>query len=237
MAESDGLGWRAALSPDLQNHEALTPFKEVKDLGAGYLDLTTKYGEAGKKTQELEGRLKDALFIPGDKATDEERASFYTKLGRPEAPDKYELKRPALPEGMQYDETGEKWFRETAHKLGLPNAQAAQLFEAYNARMDGVIKDIEGKRTKAAQECVEALKKEWGGEFDANLNLVKRATEAFLTPEDKKFMDESGLGNHPVLVKLFQRMGKALSEDKFVRGQITKPTNPAGTFEYPSMKQ
>jgi uncharacterized protein YdcH (DUF465 family) len=236
MGEGDGLGWRAALPADLQGNETLTSFKEVKDLGAGYLDLTTKHTELGKKVTDYEGKLKDALFIPGDKATDEERASFYTKLGRPEAPDKYELTRPKLPDGMQYDEEGEKWFREQAHKLGLSKAQAAQIFEGYNARMDGIVKDIEAKRTKAAQEGVETLKKEWGPEFEANLNLVKRATEAFLTPDDKKFMDESGLGNHPVLVKLFQRMGKALAEDKFVAGRITK-TTPTGAFDYPSMKE
>lgn len=236
MAEGDGLGWRAALPSDLQSNETLSSFKEVKDLGAGYLDLATKHGEATKKVSELEGRLKDALFIPGDKATDQERAAFYGKLGRPETADKYDLKRPDLPQGMTYDEAGEKWFRDMAHQLGLSQAQAAALYDAHNGRMGGIIKDIEAKRTKAAQEGLEALKKQWGGEFEANMNVLKRATETFLGPDEKKFMDESGLGNHPVLVNLFVKIGKAMAEDKFVRGTGPVKTNPAGTFAYPSMK-
>jgi len=237
MAEGDGLGWRAALPTDLQNNETLSSFKEVKDLGAAHLDLTTKYGEATKKASELEGRLKDALFIPGDKATDQERAAFYGKLGRPETADKYDLKRPTLPEGMTYDEAGEKWFRETAHKLNLSAAQAAALYDEYNGRMGGVIKDIEAKRTKAAQDGLETLKKQWGGQFDTNMELVKRATAAFLDDESKKFMDESGLGNHPVLVNLFAKLGKAMAEDKFVRGQPSGKQPQPGSFHYPSMEQ
>lgn len=236
MADGDGLGWRAALPSDLQSNEILSSFKEVKDLGAGYLDLATKHGEATKKVSEFEGRLKDALFIPGDKATDQERAAFYGKLGRPETADKYDLKRPTLPDGMTYDEAGEKWFRDMAHKLGLSQAQAAGLFDAWNGRMDGAFKDIEAKRTKAAQEGLDTLKKQWGGEFDANMNILKRATDAFLGADEKKFMDESGLGNHPVLVNLFVKIGKAMTEDKLVRGTGAVKTTPAGTFDYPSMK-
>jgi hypothetical protein len=89
MAEegNEGLGFRAALTPDLQNHEYITAHKEVKDLAADYVavkssvnDLTTKYTEAGNKLTEYEGKLKDALFIPGSDAPPEKQQEFRSRI-------------------------------------------------------------------------------------------------------------------------------------------------------------
>ena len=85
--DNESLGYRAALTPDLQNHEFITPHKEVKDLAADYVtvkgtvnDLTTKYTEAGNKISEYEGRLKNALFIPEADAPPEKLQEFQGKI-------------------------------------------------------------------------------------------------------------------------------------------------------------
>ena len=61
--------------------------------------------------------------------------------------------------------------------------------------------------------------KEFGGErLDANLAVAKTALDKFGTPELKQLMNQTGLGNHPELIRFFYRAGKAISEDTYVGG-------------------
>jgi hypothetical protein len=61
--------------------------------------------------------------------------------------------------------------------------------------------------------------KEFGGaKFDENMVMAKTALKQFGSPELVKLLNDSGLGNHPELVRVFVRAGKAISEDTFVTG-------------------
>lgn len=67
--------------------------------------------------------------------------------------------------------------------------------------------------------------KEFGGDkLSANVAVAKQALDTFGTPELSKMLKESGLGNHPEIIRAFYRVGKAISEDKIARGT----TRPAG---------
>ena len=58
---------------------------------------------------------------------------------------------------------------------------------------------------------------EFGGEtFDANLKVAKSALDAFGTDPFKQLLSESGLGNHPEVIRFMYRAGKAISEDSYV---------------------
>jgi hypothetical protein len=84
---NEGLGFKAALPTDLQNHELITPFKETKDLASSYVtlhgqnkELETKFADTGKKVSEYEGRLKNALFIPEADAKEDAIKEFNGKI-------------------------------------------------------------------------------------------------------------------------------------------------------------
>ena len=235
--ESGNLGWRAALTPDLQNNEHLTPIKEVKDLAAGYVDITTKYGEAGKKIADYEGKMKEALFIPGDDAADDVKAAFYNKLGRPETPDKYSFKKPEdWPKDLPYDENFEKGFRDFVHKAGITDKSASQMYGWYTGIVrEAAKKDLE-MRQAALTEGNKAMQAEWKDKFDENSTITARAVKAFGGDDLKKYLDESGLGNNPVLVKTFFNIGRAMMEDKFVEGDPSKPKQAQGRIHYESME-
>lgn len=60
---------------------------------------------------------------------------------------------------------------------------------------------------------------EIGGEnFARNAEIASRAWNKLATPELKKIAEESGIGNHPEVVRLMLRIGNLLSEDQLVRG-------------------
>lgn len=65
---------------------------------------------------------------------------------------------------------------------------------------------------------VKADKEIGGDKLTTNLSAAQRALDQFGTPELKEYLEGTGLGNHPELVKAFIKIGKAMSEDGMVDG-------------------
>jgi len=155
----------------------------------------------------------DKIIIPGKESTDEDWGKIFNKLGRPEKSDGYALAKPEIPEGMPWDDKAVLAFQEVAHKTGLLPKQAKDLFDWYN----GLTTEAYIGSQKAVQEsyngAVATLKKEWGAAYDQKLELSRAAIRAFASEEDIKALDE-GLGNDPRMIKLFAKIGAAVSEDK-----------------------
>ena len=61
--------------------------------------------------------------------------------------------------------------------------------------------------------------KEFGGDkLQENLAVAKKARDAFATPALVELLDQSGLGDHPEVIRFFVKAGKAISDDNFVGG-------------------
>lgn len=204
VGEGEKPAWVAQLSDDLKGNEAFTKFGTITDLGKAFLDA--------------DGKLKNAVALPREGASDKERAEFYAKLGRPESPEKYTLARPNLPEGMQYDEDAEKFFRTEAHKLGLSQQQMAGLYAAYNGMQQKSFEASAKQSAEAQKAAEEALKTEWGDKYAANLETAYRAVIWLGGQKLKDELDRTGLGNNPELAKAFARVGLEMSDDKTVVG-------------------
>jgi hypothetical protein len=86
------------------------------------------------------------------------------------------------------------------------------------------------KKWETAQsEALEAMRTEWadaaksdkeigGAKFDENLAGAKAAMDKFATPELTAFLNESGLGNHPEMIRLFWKLNTQISDDALVSG-------------------
>jgi len=79
--------------------------------------------------------------------------------------------------------------------------------------------------------------KEYGGDkLTDSLSSAKKALDAFGTPELRTLLNDSRLGNHPEVIRLLVRAGKAISEDRMVTGgagPATASTNTAKSL-YPN---
>lgn len=83
-------------------------------------------------------------------------------------------------------------------------------------------RQAEAFKTLSRETWVNELKadKEFGGEkFDATVLESKRAGDKFMTAEEKQILNETGWGNHPLLVRIFARVGRAMGEDGLVTGR------------------
>lgn len=198
--------------------------------------------EAAKLAREQAKLLGNAIRVPGDKATDEEREAFLNKLGRPEKPEGYDFKVPeALPENVPYDGERANGFKQLAHKVGLTAAQAATIHDwaVENAVNDfGSLEEQRREQVKArATEETAKLVKRWGPldsqTTRANLEFADRAlreaggvelVEEFkrlgLIGENKEILSEP-------LAVAFANVGMALfKEDDVLRGSADRIGNP-----------
>jgi hypothetical protein len=201
---SEDKGWLTSIPENLRDNEVIKGLE--------------KPSEGWEKLVDLSEKVKGMVEIPGDEATDEKRAEFYTRMGRPESPDGYELQKPDLPEGLGYSADAEKAYREAAHKLGMSNAQVKALYDWYNETTIGGY-ETRAKAQKAEQEkTVEALKKEWGKDFDKNSEIAVRAAEKFGGDDFKKFLEETRLGDNPHFVRVFHAIGTAIADDSSIPG-------------------
>lgn len=168
----------------------------------------TQPGAEGDKPQDDKPADGDK---PADKSDDKEQ--------KPEgAPEKYEFK---AGEGVELDTEALKDFEPVARELNLTNEQAQKLVDAYPKILVGVQqRQAEAWQAQTEQWAadVKADKEIGGDKLTANLSAAQRALDLFGSPELKEYLEGTGLGNHPELVKTFIKIGKAMSEDGMVDG-------------------
>jgi len=150
------------------------------------------------------------------------------------------------PDGIEIDEQQIEAFGEYAHGLGLSQDQFQKLIDFEIERSQKAQSQMADAYTERVSSWAEATKadKELGGEaLNEHLGLAKRAMDAFASPELAKLIDTPsaenpdglGLGNHPEVIRLFYRVGKAISESDLVTGD-SKVEGPASLQKmYPTM--
>ncbi len=163
----------------------------------------------------------------GDKPQDDKPADGDKPAEKPDdkeqkqdgAPEKYEFK-PA--EGQELDTAALEQFEPIARELNLTNEQAQKMVDLYGTKIMPMVQKQQAeawqKQTEGWAETVKADKEIGGDKLTANLSAAQRALDQFGTPELKEYLNATGLGNHPDLVKTFVKIGKAMSEDGMVDG-------------------
>ncbi|SMF64652.1 hypothetical protein SAMN06265365_12334 [Tistlia consotensis] len=143
----------------------------------------------------------------------------------PAAPERYEL---SVPQGMDLDEAMLAEFTPVARELGLSNAQAQSLADAYARRMQALAAgQLEGwnRQTDQFAEAVLADREIGGSQaaFAARRAVMKRGLST-LGDRDLARAIEEGRPIHPNspgLLRALYRLGRAAGEDGFVEGGLS----------------
>ena len=143
------------------------------------------------------------------------------------APEKYESFK--APEGATLDPGVMGQFEEAARELNLPQDAAQKMVDKMAPIM--AARQAEQLQTMRTEwETQSKADKEFGGEqLSANMAHAQKAMAQFATPELKSLLNESGLGNHPELIRFMVRAGKALGEDKIVNSGASNAGNSSRT--------
>lgn len=132
------------------------------------------------------------------------------------APEKYEFKNA---EGQELDAEAVKAFEPIAKELNLSNEQAQKLVDVYGGKiMPKLVEQQAAQWQQQIEQWAEQVKADKDLGTDASIGAAQKAMDKFGSPELKQYLNETGLGNHPELVRIFANIGKAMSEDGLVTG-------------------
>lgn len=212
-------------------NEQSTEGGQADTASTGATETTQSSGETQQQSQEQTQTQDNATGTDSDKGsetqkTEEELAADKAKAEKAEkeqkqegAPEKYEFK-PA--EGQELDAAALEQFEPIARELNLSNEQAQKMVDLYGTKILPMVQQHQAetwqKTTEQWAADVKADKEIGGDKLTANLSAAQRALDQFGTPELKEYLEGTGLGNHPELVKAFIKIGKAMSEDGMVDG-------------------
>jgi hypothetical protein len=202
--------------------------------------LATATTEEGTQTQTAETQATQSTETtkPGETTTETKPAA---EAAKPLVPEKYEF---TAPEGTEFDPTVIEAYSAAAKVAGLSQEAAQKLIET----MTPALAARQTEQYKAVQEewrTTSSTDNEFGGDkLKENLGVAKKALDQFdplptgtTTTPLRTLLESTGLGNHPEVLRVLYRVGKAISEDKFVAGRqaATAEEDPVAKL-YPTMQ-
>lgn len=174
---------------------------------------STPSTDAGEPTT-TDSTAANATGMVDTTATSTTASTTDPKPTEPVVPESYELK---MPDGVQLDSAAAEEFTAIAKELKLDQA-AAQKLADIGAKMATRQAEAHAQLVETWTEQVKTDKEIGGDNLDQNLGIARKAIDTFGSPELKALLNSTGLGNHPEVVKLAFKVGKAISEDRFVTG-------------------
>jgi|TARA_Y100000310_G_scaffold121469_2_gene120242 hypothetical protein len=198
-----GVEWKDALPDGLKNDPTIANTKSVESMASQLVNA-----------QKLVG---NSLRLPADDAPAGEWSSFYAKLGRPDDATGYTHKPGEdIGEEFHIDKGRQTEMFQMMHNMGLTDKQTTVMMDML---IDGNVKEHE-RFVTTSQKALDELRGEWGGQYDTNIQIANRALNSFGGEALRGLLANAGLQNNAEVIKLFNRIGQAMGEDKLVAGDV-----------------
>lgn len=199
--------WKEEFLPeDLRAEKSLADYKDDPKEGIASL---------AKSFVNLQKHMGNAISIPGEDASEEDVAKFYGKLGRPEAPDKYDYKKPEdLPEVTGWNDEAFNKAREAMFAMGYTQKQFEGAMDLYHTMARNSWIESEAAKDQERKNTYTQLKKEWGSQFDARYANVVHAVRQLTTQEEFEEISQKGYANDPIMARIFEKVGERMRESK-----------------------
>ena len=160
---------------------------------------------------------KDRLSLLTKDSQPEEIKEFFGKLGRPEKSTDYDLRGFAPKEGLPWDEAATPLLLEMLHRAGNNEDQANMIMRDYHDFQVGRYEQSVVALDESVETDGKALRREWGNDYNANIDLAQRAWKHIAGAdladiEDTRMQDGRKAGDHPVLIRILAEAGKLMHE-------------------------
>jgi hypothetical protein len=180
--------------------------------------MSENAGEMTKGPAATTGAPPQTATIAGTPAAQPPVDAKPQGAAAPQVPVKYDLK---LPDDAL---VGADWMERTvalARERGLSAEQAQAVLEHGNS----AVMHYQDAQSAATKSIVDGWAKEaendkeiGGPAFAKNVEYAKRVVDRFGTDAFRAALNDSGLGNHPELLRVFSRIGRLIAEDATVLG-------------------
>lgn len=162
--------------------------------------------------QKKLGYPAESLLVKPSKDWKEDQWNdFFSKAGRPESPDKYELDV----QQDKYTPESLSEFKQIAHKAGLlPNQVKAVM--GYYEQLQGKISEAQKTTEQQQKESAKReLETEWGSKFEQNLQAAQKFVKTFADDKDKDVLFGK-LGDDPQLLRVLANAASVMRNDALV---------------------
>lgn len=145
------------------------PAKALRTVVQGYRGAETRLG---RPTDTIMDRPAKDQALP-----DWMRANAAV-FGIPESAEKYEVEKPTLPKGVEWDGTLEAEARKIAYEHGLAPGALNAMVKLYADRVTSIVGDADTQLAAANREMMDTLARDWGVQTEAKLGLARSAAAA-----------------------------------------------------------
>jgi len=197
--------WKQGLPDDIKDDPCLSVVNDIPSLVRNYVNA-----------QKMVGSEK--IPHPGKHGTPEQWRDVYHKLGLPQKVEEYEFQ---MPEGAAFDDGAITELKSKAFEVGILPQQFQQLIEHYNVMNNGALEKQKEEFDVQLREQVQQLKVEWGQAYDAKLRQAKQVLKEFGDENVFSYLEETGLGNSSMLIKLLAKIGGTVLKEDSVLGNPT----------------
>lgn len=161
----------------------------------------------------VEGNPKPTEGNPDDLGSNKDPNKGSDAEPKPSTPDVVDDKTEfTIPDGMKIDEKRMASFKSVAKELGLTKEQAQKLVD-----MDAQnIQNADNAFREMQKKWKEETMKELGENAEQKLGEAAAAFKRFGDEEFVKLLKDSGLENHPAMVRVFRNIGSKLAVDTTV---------------------
>jgi hypothetical protein len=185
--------------------------------------------------EKLSGRFKSADDVVDAYLSLEQKLGTAATEKPPEKAGDYEFKVSDLPDGVQVNKQFLEKFKEKAHGLDLSNEKAGSLLSWYFDEVGNSTSSLSRALTEAKAEGEKTMKTEWGDKYVENVKTSGRGMKHYAGSDFeavKDIMDETGMGSHPAVLRMFMRIGETIKESQIVTGETRPEAKPQKTLDY-----
>ncbi len=214
--------WRTALPKAIRDNEILKNYEDYNSfLKESIKALSSDKGIVLPKVEE-----------------DDKWNELFDKLGRPKTFEDYEEAKDIKLTDTE-DGKGLQEVKSLAYKLGLNQKQFGIFYEHLVNEQKSQQEAYNNSLVEYQKKAESDLKKEWGKDYDVNLNLMTRGLTKVATNDEIQELENLGLGNNLTLIKIFKKVGETLQEDSVISNSSTSVKSQEDRLNemYPSMKE
>ncbi len=190
--------FRDHIDETIRDDPSLSTYKDINGMAKSLINAQKMVGA-------------DKVAIPGKYTTPEEMDSFYSKIGRPDTADGYELSSNEV-----IGDEGVTFFRELAHKNGLTQTQAENILTEYGGYIDTMGEKTEEQIEQIRVGLEKDLQNEWGDQYEKNIGYSNEVVSFFGSDDDAitemKLADGTRIGDNPMLIEMFSNIGQFIAE-------------------------
>ena len=183
--------------------ERVTQFGSISELAKGYDEAFNK----------IQGK---GILLPGEKATEEERAKFESTLKEhlgitvPESADKYSWK---LPDDMaNYADVLTEQLK-SMHESGVDDKTASVIMDESAKAIKQITSAIQENQAEMAKATEQALKDKWGeSNYESRMKAVNKLQERF--PDVVEQLTNAGMANSQPVIEMMDEVARSVHEGR-----------------------